>query len=211
MSDQAGLSAWWVNVARLRDSLGLQGLDIQSVDEYAAEVRHPALPAAGAAPGAAPLADWTPRQLVDAVFAHSWEALLLPQLSAAPLKAELPRPVRLFRAFARHSLGQFAVFSHTPSVHESLQASIIHALEGQLATLASAGADLSDIRRGRAIYGAFIDQLVRELRVTPDDAAVFRQIFPLFEPRYVTYDANPDLYDSLAGVASRVLGAGRPE
>ena len=157
------------------------------------------------------MADWTPQELVSAVFAHSWSTLLLPQLSAPHPAPELPRPARLFRAFARHSLGQYAVFSHIPALHQPLQASIVRALEGQLAALARAGgADLSDVRRGRAVYGAFVDQLVRELRVTADDAAVFRQIFPLFEPRYVTYDANPDLYDSLAAVASRVLGGPGP-
>lgn len=209
MGKQAGLAAWWATVARLRDSLGLSCLDIQSVDEYAAELGHPAAATAASAAASteSPPADWTPQELVSAVFSHSWSTLLLPQLSAPHPVPELPRPARLFRAFARHSLGQYAVFSHIPAVHQPLQASIVHALEGQLATLARAGgADLSDVRRGRAVYGAFIDQLVRELRVTADDAAVFRQIFPLFEPRYVTYDANPDLYDSLAAVASRVLG-----
>ncbi len=42
-----------------------------------------------------------------------------------------------------------------------------------------------------------------------DDAATYKEVFPLFEPFYVFYDAAPESYESLAQVAARCLSLER--
>lgn len=82
-----------------------------------------------------------------------------------------------------------ALFAKHPGCH--LTAPVRSALH---AAHARAGASQSitdeEVRSVRGVYGEFVDELVRQLRITPDDGVVFKDTLPLFEPFYVSYDAR---------------------
>jgi hypothetical protein len=82
----------------------------------------------------------------------------------------------------------------------------------------------------RAVFASWVEGLREDLVITPDDAAVFRevrgrsvvarapaarqppppparvQVAPLFEPHFVTYDADPQAYEALPRVYARIMG-----
>jgi hypothetical protein len=45
------------------------------------------------------------------------------------------------------------------------------------------------------------------LEITADDAAMFKHVYPLFEPCFVSYHADPSRHEDLAAVGERVLAA----
>ena len=184
-------AAWWAQAEQLRALDGEVAASTPSVDEWLGHLQ-------GAAPGellaaAAGEAPLTPPQLlalVGSCLQLIWERALAPTLASPPPAA--PRPLRLFRAFLRYSMGQHAAFVD----HEGsrLAAPVRAALVGALRRAAGAGASgggaltLPEVAGLRALYSEFIASLAqRELAISADDAVVFAEVYPLFEPTYVAY------------------------
>jgi hypothetical protein len=55
-----------------------------------------------------------------------------------------------------------------------------------------------DIERMMSLYGKHVDTLVQKNFITLDDAQVYKQVFPIFEPMFVFYDEqNAEYYGRL--------------
>jgi hypothetical protein len=90
-----------------------------------------------------------------------------------------------------------------------LAAPVRHALVSALQRAAAAGPSLTlhEVEGLRGIYDAFINDLAqRELAITRDDASVFVQVYPLFDPCYVAYLLPGATSDAeLAAAAARAV------
>lgn len=170
------LARWWSSVAALRAAAKL---DLETVDEFRAKT------------GAS----------VEAIFERIFAERVRPALAGQRAR---PSPEqRRGRAFARYVAGQLGVFARYRFVKESALYR-----DRILEVLLERGTDVSDeeIARVRAFYERFVDLLAGKNLLTLDDAATYKEVFPLFEPFYVFYDAAPGSYEDLASVSKRILG-----
>lgn len=200
--DADAVRRWWSSSSRLRELD--PGIAITSVDEYAVQLGI--------------RTDTSPSDIVDAVLEEVWGNTILPVMVTQPPPvavgadpasgvATVPQSRRLFRALLRYALGQFALFARFP--HHRMAGPTQAALEWSLrqwsddAARGTFGAD--HIRLFRSVYGSFVSSLVSELCITPDDGGVMREVYPVFDPFFVTYDADPDAYEALPAVYRRLL------
>jgi hypothetical protein len=137
--------------------------------------------------------------LVDAVFQKVWEEKLSPILSGASrLDAS---ETRRKRAFVRYMIGQgglFARFGYLPDtkfVADRIAAALRDLPEN---------VDLEEIERIRAYYDDHVDSLSGRNLISLDDASVFKEIYPLFDPFFVSY---ADDGASLEEIARSILEA----
>ncbi|MFT4977946.1 MAG: hypothetical protein ACI8S6_003854 [Myxococcota bacterium] len=103
------------------------------------------------------------------------------------------------RGFARHLMGQLALTVAYDFLPESRYTA-------EKLCEAASGMDqwtLSDVRRLRGFFDQYLDLLCGRRLISEDDRDTWREVFPLFEPRYVDYDVAPS--QPLSAVAQQVL------
>jgi len=111
------------------------------------------------------------------------------------------------------------------ATHRALEAALV----AWSREAAAGGFTMRQVGTYRTVFASWVEALRDDLVITPDDAAVFRevrraggrgdcasihplsrntlsQVAPLFEPHYVTYDADPTAYEALPRVYARILG-----
>jgi len=156
-ADAAAFRAWWASSGHLAETVCLHTLD-----SYAERVLGPAAMAADN------------DGFVEALFEAAWSDALAPQLARKLSEATLaPQPTRFYRAFTRYLLGQAALFAKHPGCH--LTAPVRDALQAAHATLAASQTITDgDVARLRGVYDVYVSELVHQLRITADDAAVFK-------------------------------------
>jgi len=203
--DGAAVYRWWSSASRLRELDA--GVVITSLDEYAVKI--------------GVRSDTKPHAIIDAVFEEAWANTILPLMVAQPPPvaptadpasgvSSVTQSRRLYRALLRYAIGQSAMLSRHP--HHRMTAPTQAALDWSLrrwavdAERGTFGAE--QVREYRAMFGALVDGLQADLHITPDDAAVYREVFPVFDPFYVSYDADVGKYEALKSVSERLLGGG---
>lgn len=114
----------------------------------------------------------------DDIVAHD----ILPRMTPAPTPS---RDEVLTRSAQRYFLGQLALYARYP---EAARTSL--ALPEIQALLTKPSVSVEDIRRLRDIYERDLDAMQAAHRITPLDRDVYRSVFSIVRPHYVSY-ANP--------------------
>lgn len=175
---------WWEGSAPLR---ALGDLDLETLDDFAAAI------------GAT--ADTPLPELADRIL----DRLLATRLAPA-LRGDVPpkSPAeRRERAFLRWLCGNFAIFARFP---DAADADLVRDRLLQFVVAHRGRLDPPALGRARAFYERFVDGLAERHLATLDDAATWRELFPLFEPFCVSYDGPADAYEPLADLGPRLLG-----
>jgi hypothetical protein len=174
---------WWQNILPLRQ---LTYLNLKSVDDFVADLAN--------------LDDGNGEEFLAQVFERVFEDKVLPVLENQAVL--LPEPTRLQRAFTRYMAGQLALCSKFHFIPESktYQDKII-----KLLLEYEKGMTTENVNQIRSIYEEYLQVLVNKNLISKDDQATFSELYPLFDPYYVTYDQDLQSYESLETVSNRIL------
>ncbi len=64
---------------------------------------------------------------------------------------------------------------------------------------------LEQINSIRAAYEEYLQILVTKNVISKDDQATYAEVYPLFDPYYVSYDKGVSAYEDLRNVSSRIF------
>lgn len=124
------------------------------------------------------------------VFEYLFERVLAPQLEAVqPLSDEQAQS----NAFRRYMIGQTFLYAAYRRVKGMTARG--EAMVTELSRTTPFGQD--DIARIREIYRQDLKFLSDAGIITTDDGVLYGQIFPLFSPRFLSYDFDRTAYDSV--------------
>ncbi len=183
MVEHAGeVRDWWQHVSTLQS---LADVSFTTIDGFLTRLR----------PHDGDLAD----QVCEAILRDC----VAPMLAPAEPPVLAPPEVRLRAAFVRYMAGQLGILSRfdrliceTPLYRQR----IMHALTEALPHL-----DLDAIQAVRAIYEEYLTLLIHRGMITSDDFETYREVYPLFDPLYVSYDRDGASYQPLSAVARGIL------
>eukprot|EP01117_Protostelium_nocturnum_P011379 TRINITY_DN4128_c0_g3_i1.p1 TRINITY_DN4128_c0_g3~~TRINITY_DN4128_c0_g3_i1.p1 ORF type:complete len:1013 (+),score=345.52 TRINITY_DN4128_c0_g3_i1:212-3250(+) len=110
-----------------------------------------------------------------------------------------------FRAFTRWIMGQLAIFSRFQHLYDASQEEnwIIQTLSNYSKSPSSFS--LQNIEEIRTRYESYLSNLVKRNLISKDDERTFKEVYPLFDPFYVSYDNDSDQYENLMQVSKRVF------
>lgn len=57
----------------------------------------------------------------------------------------------------------------------------------------------------RAVYEEYLQKLVSMSVISKDDQATYAEVYPLFDPYFVSYDKGVSQYENLADVSKRIF------
>eukprot|EP01125_Pyxidicula_operculata_P015851 TRINITY_DN5400_c0_g1_i1.p1 TRINITY_DN5400_c0_g1~~TRINITY_DN5400_c0_g1_i1.p1 ORF type:complete len:1269 (+),score=275.17 TRINITY_DN5400_c0_g1_i1:199-3807(+) len=174
---------WWDAIKPIRD---MKYLNLKSVDDFLGQIGS--------------INDSDNESFLNQIFERVFEDQILPVLEE---KVELlPESVRLQRAFTRYMAGQLAIFSKYYFIPESstYQNDIIkHLVDNEK------GMSVETINKIRKIYEDYLHILVQKNLISKDDEATFSELYPLFDPYYVSYDQDLSSYEDLTSISKRIL------
>lgn len=200
---------WWRDSAELRAA---SRLEFESIDDFLRQV-------ALSSDSQRQLDDYAPSELIDVCLRFLFERRLVRGcFGAAPTLS--PFWLRNVRAFSRYAVGQMALFAHFAFVDGAHGAQLEFSRRAvALAEQAEqwrqqSGADdgddaarlahvLESIGKARTVVEAFLRVLVERHLITLVDEETYREQFPLFAVNYVTYDNDPNSYESLRAIFER--------
>eukprot|EP00746_Dinoflagellata_sp_MGD_P028093 gnl/MRDRNA2_/MRDRNA2_16638_c0_seq1.p1 gnl/MRDRNA2_/MRDRNA2_16638_c0~~gnl/MRDRNA2_/MRDRNA2_16638_c0_seq1.p1 ORF type:complete len:550 (-),score=74.07 gnl/MRDRNA2_/MRDRNA2_16638_c0_seq1:125-1774(-) len=202
-------SRWWALVAPLvadagigSQSIGgsggsLEGIGLETVSEF--------IKAIGVREDEAIL----PTALIPKIFERVFETRIKPVLQRSQPLLLAPADVRRTRSFVRYLVGQsmlFERFAFVPDV-AACGRKILSFVQSKVRS----GGTISDseISSVRGLYHQCLRTLHARSLITPDDVDNWAQIFPLFDPVYVSYNKEWSSYERLADVQARILGVQR--
>lgn len=182
-------SRWWNDVTPLRT---MPNVPLESIDDFLQELeRHNA-----------DVFSLPEQEFVDLVFEIFFERNVRPVLIS---KTPLPSTSELlFRAFSRWLIGQLAIcakFHFVPEVN-ALREKMIQDLTQHRGKETFNLEILNAIRKD---YESLLALLVQRNLITKDDERTFAEVYPLFDPLYVSYDKNLSEYEDLASVSKRIF------
>lgn len=185
------LQRWWTAVEPLRT---FPDVPMRTVDDFlgALESDH------------TDLYDLSDKQFVDAVFEQVFDNVVAPVFRAQAQQA--PASHLLFRAFTRWVTGQLAICSkYAPVYKESVEAQ-----KNIIAEVMKAREDLDHFSLAkvdaiRAQFESYLSALVDRSLISKDDQRTFAEVYPLFDPYYVSYDKATSEYEDLAAVSRRIF------
>lgn len=178
VKDQAFFRDWWKHNFHLAD-----GFDLETIESFSAKLD-------------------LSKDLVDEMFEVVYKERLFPLIGGdAPREqtyGQIPTDPDWAnrRAFRRYLLGQCGLFSRHPIEESEYYRSELH----QALWLEN-----FDIAALRSFYEQYVDLLLRKNLISIDDAALYKEVFPMFEPYYVFYDEDKSYYEDLAEISKRVL------
>jgi hypothetical protein len=110
-------------------------------------------------------------QIVDLVFETMWHEVIVPGFTTKP--EQVPENTKLYNAFVRYMMGQFALFSTYDSVAETkmYQNTLISLL---LRKSAERSITANEIHNAVQFYGAYVDLLQQKNLISMDDALTFK-------------------------------------
>ena len=174
------MKRWWDNIQPIRQ---MSYLNLKSIDDFLDD-----------------LANVDDEHFIDQVFEIIFEQKVRPVLEQ---EAELlPEAIRLSRAFTRYMAGQMAIFSKFHFLPESaeFQNKILKLLVENENKM-----DLDIIKTIRSVYEEYLAILVKKNLLSKDDQTTFAELYPLFDPHYVSYDQSLDSYEDLKSVSKRIF------
>jgi hypothetical protein len=174
------MKRWWESILPIRK---LSYLNIKSIDDFLGD-----------------LSNVDEELFIDQVFEIIFEQKVRPVLET---EAELlPENQRLQRAFTRYMAGQMAIFSKFHFLAESKE------YHNKILTLLlqhESSMDLSTINHIRSVYEEYLSLLVTKNLLSKDDQLTFSELYPLFDPHYVSYDQSLESYEDLKEVSKRIF------
>ena len=183
MSEQSATTRqWWQHAAPVA---AWGGVTFETVEAFIQELR----PADG--------------DLVDQVREAIVRKTLAP-LFAEPVRVpQASRQDQLRAAFARYMAGQIGIFSRygtllaeTPIHRDRL----LRRLKAVLANVTQEG-----VQEIRALYDDYLTLLLERGLITTDDRETYKEVYPLFDPLYLSCDRDKASYSPLAEVSRKVL------
>uniref|UniRef100_A0A7S3P8R9 Uncharacterized protein n=1 Tax=Amphora coffeiformis TaxID=265554 RepID=A0A7S3P8R9_9STRA len=191
-SRSESFTRWWELVAPIRDALrnAQRGSQLETVEEVIATLGLNS--------------NLTGRQLMERILDYLFETKLAPAFLGDSKVAD---PAILRRnALGRYMIGQMHLLVRYPFLPESKVYG--QKLQQILCRLISQdnGVSQRQCAAVRSLYDQFVDILEEKGLITADDACVFSEICPLFEPCYVDYDRDSSFYDELSVVQRAILG-----
>lgn len=185
------LKRWWAAVEPLRT---LSDVPMRTVDDFLGTLES----------SNASLYDLSDKQFVDAVFEQVFDNVVAPVFRAqAP---QVPASHLLFRAFTRWLTGQLAICSkYAPVYKESIEAQ-----KNMVTAILEARKDLDNfslekVNVIRAQFETYLSALVDRSLINKDDQRTYAEVYPLFDPYYVSYDKATSEYEDLAAVSKRIF------
>jgi hypothetical protein len=139
------------------------------------------------------------RTLVQALGRIAWDEHIRPAIDGptAPPSEDACRTA----AFRRWALGQASLFARYRHVPSSLELGR-RFLDGAFSkpTLGQ-----EDIERLRGVFDSFVDQLRLTSQISADDADVFKEIHPLFDPFFVFYESRRSSFATVKEAAEAFI------
>jgi hypothetical protein len=183
------LSRWWKDIEPIRK---FPDIFVESVDDFLCVLK-------GQDPE---ILHRDERHFVDKVFDVVFERNVRPVLlDDSPLPS---KNVLTFRAFCRWLMGQLAITSKFHFLPES--AAVREKIFSEL--LPHHGKDtftLDHVARIRVDYENYLNFLSTCNFITKDDERTFAEVYPLFDPLYVSYDKDISQYEDLGDVSRRIF------
>jgi adenylate kinase family enzyme len=147
-------------------------------------------------------------KVIDKIFEFVIHQMIFPLFQSKPL---LDKSIRLQRSFRRYLCGQLAIFTKYHFLKESKD--YFQRIKQQYQQsfsnykkeddISSTEDILSSIEEMRSIYEEYLLILKNKQLITEDDFLTFREVYPLFDPLYLSYDNN--ITQSISEVAQEIL------
>eukprot|EP01088_Endostelium_zonatum_P020663 TRINITY_DN7728_c0_g1_i1.p1 TRINITY_DN7728_c0_g1~~TRINITY_DN7728_c0_g1_i1.p1 ORF type:complete len:522 (-),score=99.87 TRINITY_DN7728_c0_g1_i1:53-1618(-) len=99
--------------------------------------------------------------------------------------------------------GQMAIFGSYHFIPESAQYQ--SKIMDKLLSRYQEGMDIDYINSVRSIYEEYLAVLLKKNLISKDDLITFSDLYPVFDPLYVTYDMGFESYESLKTVSDRIF------
>jgi hypothetical protein len=109
---------------------------------------------------------------------------------------EFNKEKSLKNAFLRYISGQFMIFSKYNFIDSSDFTSRIKAILAGRITI-------REIETCRNIYNEFLDLLLNKNLITSDDYKTYMEVYPIFEPSYLSYDVTID--ENIRDILQKIL------
>jgi adenylate kinase len=147
--------------------------------------------------------------LIDNVFEIIFTRNIEPIFQQMDAPEPLPlahKDVRLKRGFYRYLIGQMGLFARFWTIPETRTHlnELIHLIQRDHSTGTSIE---TSIVTTRLFYESFLELLLKKNLLSKDDCHNFKDIYPLFEPFYVTYDDHIDAYPHLQHLSHALLSS----
>jgi len=188
------LRRWWEAIKPLRD---LSYLGLKSVDDFLYDLRE----AKDVPPSEGGCASDATDQFIDKVWVVVFEKQVRPVLQEQAVL--LPQKKRTQRAFTRWMAGQLAICAKFHFLEESKQCH--DCIMSMLLQYEKEGMDLDTVNSIRQVYEEYLSCLVDKSLISKDDEVTFAELYPLFDPFYVSYDRDTSSYEELSQVSKRIF------
>lgn len=141
---------------------------------------------------------------VLAVFDQVFDTVIAPVFESEPPKVSNSQ--LLFRAFVRWITGQLAICSKYALVYKES----IEVQKEIIAMVVEASADknafsINLIDKIRNKFEVYLSALVERCLISKDDESTYAEVYPLFDPYYVSYDNASSEYESLEKISKRIF------
>eukprot|EP01119_Soliformovum_irregulare_P018038 TRINITY_DN5466_c0_g1_i2.p1 TRINITY_DN5466_c0_g1~~TRINITY_DN5466_c0_g1_i2.p1 ORF type:complete len:1067 (+),score=393.58 TRINITY_DN5466_c0_g1_i2:284-3484(+) len=174
---------WWDSILPLRN---LKYLNLKSIDDFLTDLKN--------------VDDSDTENFIASVFEKVFDEKVKPIVEN---QVEiLPKEVRLQRGFTRYMAGQLCIcakFHFIPQSQIYLNKIIDLLLQHEK------GMSIEVVNEIRRIFDEFLELLLNEHLISKDDRLTFAEVYPLFDPLYVSYDKSHDDYEDLASVSRRIF------
>jgi len=196
----AEMARWWQMAAQIRQLLGQESggpgaRGLQTIAEFAEKIQ-----ATESMDG---------RSLVWAAFEEVFRTRVSP-VFLDPEELETDSEKLLFASFGRYMMGQsilLARFSFLPE-SKACHAEIIRVL--QEAKDKGGRLEIDAMQSLRCRFEEHVDLLMRRQLISADDALTFKEVCPLFDPCFASYDEPLSGYEQLQKVFQDILGDASP-
>ncbi|CAJ1393544.1 unnamed protein product [Effrenium voratum] len=197
MSAKPGeMARWWQLASPIRKAIGQEvcgpgATGLLTIQEFAQRIQ------ASEAGGT---------ELVWAALEEIWATRLAPVFLEPQELNPDPRQL-LFASFGRYMMGQcvlLARFNFVPE-SQSCHQEILQALQDAKGCL-----EEQQMLKLRRRFEAHVDLLLLRQLISQDDAVTFKEVCPLFDPCFASYDEPLSQYQQLQLVSSEILGAPAP-
>jgi len=198
MSAKPGeMARWWQLASPIRKAIGQEvcgpgATGLLTIQEFAQRIQ------ASEAMGGT--------ELVWAALEEIWATRLAPVFLEPQQLNPDPRQL-LFASFGRYMMGQcvlLARFNFVPE-SQSCHQEILQALQDAKGCL-----EEQQMLKLRRRFEAHVDLLLLRQLISQDDAVTFKEVCPLFDPCFASYDEPLSQYQQLQLVSSEILGAPAP-
>lgn len=142
--------------------------------------------------------DANSKELIDNLFENVFHSIVLPQFNKSNFIAEMETK----QAFIRYLMGQFGLFSKYYFLEEAAvyKKHITDYVTKHYNTLS-----FSQIQTILSFFQQFIELLEEKCLISFDDAETYKEIYTIFVPFYVFYDAKKEMQPNIKEIQKQLL------